>query len=204
MIVPCIHRRSHSCILNVNTFLLINSNGKRGRLKPSVCRFCWASSVPERRVYLQWLCVLLQPSKHRDVKKEQARHKLKQAFFFLGIISKWHLFGGFCCFFLFSVNLYQMLYSGLFVWRGLTACSPFYKTIVLNFFQTRSEDHSGFSSPLFSPGGGALVEIKSDFPFFFPPAFFKNPRHQCCRGAVAECCLDITVNPAALGLKEIS
>lgn len=107
-------------------------------------------------------------------------------------------------FFLFSVNLYQMLYSGLFVWRGLTACSPFYKTIVLNFFQTRSEDHSGFSSPLFSPGGGALVEIKSDFPFFFSPDFFKNPRHQCCRGVVAECCLDITVNPAALGLKEIS
>lgn len=124
--------------------------------------------------------------------------------FFLGIISKWHLFGGFCCFFLFSVNLYQMLYSGLFVWRGLTACSPFYKTIVLNFSQTRSEDHSGFSSPLFSPGGGALVEIKSDFPFFFSPDFFKNPRHQCCRGVVAECCLDITVNPAALGLKEIS
>ena len=29
MIVPCIHRRSHSCILNVNTFLLINSNERR-------------------------------------------------------------------------------------------------------------------------------------------------------------------------------
>lgn len=35
MIVPCIHRRSHSCILNVNTFLLINSN--KTRLKSFVC-----------------------------------------------------------------------------------------------------------------------------------------------------------------------
>lgn len=78
-------------------------------------------------------------------------------------------------FFLFSVNLYQTLYSGLFVWRGLTACSPFYKTIVLNFSQTRSEDHSGFSSPLFSPGGGALVEIKSDFSFFFPLISLRIP-----------------------------
>lgn len=171
MIVPCIHRRSHSCILNVNTFLLINSNGKRGRLKPSVCRFCWASSAPERRVYLRWLCVLLQPSKHRDVKKEQARHKLKQAGFFRNHFKMTSIWWILLFFFLFSVNLYQMLYSGLFVWRGLTACSPFYKTIVLNFSQTRSEDHSGFSSPLFSPGGGALVEIKSDFPFFFSPWF---------------------------------
>ena len=179
---------------------------KEGRLKPSSCRFCRTSSVPERQVYLLWLCVLSQPSKHRDLRKEQVRHKLKQAFFFfsLGIISKWHL----VFFFLFSVNLSQTLYSGLFVWNGLTACSPFYKTIVLNFFQTRSEDHSGFSSPLFSPGGGALVEIKSDFPFFFFARFFIESLlincHKGCSGVVAECYLDITVNPAALGLKENS
>lgn len=77
MIVPCIHRRSHSCILNVNKFLLINSN--KTRLKSQV---------------LLSFFILYAKQTNGDVwegffLEKQVRHKLIQAVFL--IISKWHL-----------------------------------------------------------------------------------------------------------------
>lgn len=88
MIVPCIHRGSHSCILNVNTFLLINSSEKRHVFVMVLFR--------RGNILVQEWCVRTAKQTagpERVYRKKQVQHKLIQAVFL--IISKWHLFLGF-------------------------------------------------------------------------------------------------------------
>ena len=153
------------------------------------------------------VCVAAAEQTSGSEKKEQARHKLKQAFFFFsGIILKWHLFGGFCfVFFVLRKSLSDAVLWIICLERVNSLLSFFFfiKPLYWIFSKLGQRIIRAFP-PLFSHQAEELWSKLNQIFLFFPPDFFKNPRHQCCRGVVAQCYLDITVNPAALGLIEIS